>query len=111
MTCLRSPSAEPLGWGDMPGWGAEGHWPLASVSNPRQADNGPFICTAQDGVAEPWQGQVSAKVTLSSPRTPLLRTQGLIPAPFPNQGRISLDCQRPRPGRDSWVPSLSAARK
>jgi len=54
MTSLRSCSTELLGSGDTPDWEAEGHGLLASVSNPRQANNGPFICTAQDWVAEPW---------------------------------------------------------
>lgn len=52
------------------------------------------------------KGQVSAKVTLCSPRTPLVRTRGLIRAPFPNQERTPLDDQRPRAGQDGWCPPL-----
>lgn len=66
---------------------------------------------AQAGVSEPWWGQLSAKVTLSSPHIPLLRTQSPITAPFPNQGRMPSDCQRPRPCRDGRVSSRGVARQ
>lgn len=89
MTCLGSPSTQPLGWGHMPGWRAGGCWQLASVLNPRQADNDSLIHTAQGRVAEP-QGSGLGQGRTVQPRHTLGGNTESHPCPIPQPGENPL---------------------